>query len=496
MIAPPDRRAGSPPREGDLLDLELTDLAYGGRGVGRVQGFVIFVEGGLPGEIVRVRVRRTRRGYAEGTVVSVVRASPDRTLPRCEHYGECGGCDLQHLAMEAQAREKGRQIGAVLTRLAGIEDPPVHETLLPGEPWGYRFRMDFDWNRAPDGRPRLGLHRRGRRAEIFGLRTCHLMPPEAIRIALGVASLAANRRLSARDRKLGRGLLRRLGLLEAQSTGEILIELETGRGDPPELKGLALEIVRRYPRVVGVVRHEVDRAGRAAGESILAGRDHLFAQVDKDRFQVPSGAFFQPNAHGVSVLRQQAMAALGPEPTDAVLELYGGVGLFTMELARRCGTVTAVEGSRAAITAARENLARGGLHGVRLIAQDVGEALPHLLKERTWDGVLVDPPRVGLGAEVARALAESRVGKIAYVACDPATMARDIRILMERGKFVVRSVVPLDLFPQTHHIECVTSLVNARRGEPLPVLPAGGGPPPITGRRGPSSTRIPRAGRD
>ena len=453
-----DPPATAPLRDGDLLDLELTDLAYGGRGVGRVRGFVVFVEGGLPGELVRVRIRRTRRGYADGTVVSVMRPSPERTRPRCEHYGECGGCDLQHLRIEAQAREKGRQVGAILSRLAGISDPPVRETLLCGEPWGYRFRMDFDWSPTAEGRPRLGLHRRGRPGEIFGLRTCHLMPPEVIRIALGVASQAADRRLTAWDRKRRRGLLRRLGLLEARSTGEVLIELVTGRGDPPDLAGLALEIVRRFPRVVGVVRHEIDRSGRAAGTSILAGRDHLFVQVGEDRFRVPSGVFFQPNVHGISALRQQAMKALELRRTDAVLELYAGVGLFTMELARRCAIVVAVDGSRDAIAAARENLSRAGLRGVRLVTREVGEALPELLRERTWDAVLVDPPRVGLSPEVARALADSEVRRVTYVACDPATMSRDIRILGERGRFVVRSVVPLDLFPQTHHIECVASL--------------------------------------
>lgn len=448
---------GDPAEETELV-LEVTDLAFGGRGVARTaQGLVVFVEGGLAGESVRARIVRRRAGYAEAVVLEILRASPDRVVPPCEHYGECGGCDLQHLRPEAQARAKREQVAAILSRIAGLQRPPVRDTIVAEEAWGYRFRMDFDWIARPSGGA-LGLHRRGRPAEIVPIRRCHLMTERGNRILSFLASAASARRLDPWDPARRRGLLRRATLQEARSTEEILITLETARGDPPALRDLAADLVRRFPRVVGVVRREIDRQGRLVEESIFSGRDHLYEEIDGDRFRVPAGAFFQPNTCLSGRLRQEVMEALDPRKTGSVLELYCGVGFFTLALARRAGEVVALEGSREAVRAARENVARGAIGEVRLICGEVSDALPELLREKAWDGLLVDPPRAGLPRGAAASIAASQVQRLVYVSCDPATLARDLRILTGSGRFRLDSVTPLDLFPQTHHIECVARL--------------------------------------
>src|SRR2546427_3153329 len=287
----------SPPvRAGDELRLEIADLAFGGRGVARTSGFVVFVKGALPGEVARVRVRRVRPGYAEGECLEILAASRDRVAPPCRHFGECGGCDLQHLSRRAQAEAKRSQVKALLARVAGFEDLPVQAAEPAGEETQYRFRMDFDWGTGPGGRPVLGLHHAERAGEILPIETCLLMPEPVNQIRTQFARRAAESGLSSWDARRRRGLMRRLGIQMARATGEILITLETGRGDPPGLFEVARAAARAFPRIVGVVRREVDRGGRLVGVSILHGRDHLFEEVEGDRFKIPARAFFRPIA--------------------------------------------------------------------------------------------------------------------------------------------------------------------------------------------------------
>jgi len=454
-------RPGAPLRAGDELTLDIADLAFGGRGVGRASGFVVFVEGALPGESVRARVQRVKSGYAEAACEHVLTSSPDRTTPPCRHYGECGGCDLQHLSPRAQAGAKRNQVVSLLGRLAGLADPPVTEAVTAGPPTEYRFRMDFDWGTGPGGHPVLGLHRAGRPAEILPIDQCLLMPEPANAIRKFAAERALRLGLGTWDRKRRRGLLRRLGIQMARTTGETLATLETGRGDPPALGGLARDLVRAFPRVVGVVRREYDRFDRFVGESILCGRDHLFEEIDGDRLKVPAGAFFQPNAAGAGRLREVVLQALDPRAEESILELYCGIGFFTLAAARRSRQMVGLDVSRDAVAAARDNAARAGLGNARFLCRDVGEALPGLLQEAGRDALLIDPPRTGLPRSAVLAIARAAVPRVVYVSCDPATLARDIRLFAEAGGLRLRSLTPLDLFPQTHHVECVARFDRA-----------------------------------
>lgn len=425
--------------------------------MGRCAGFVLFIEGALPGESVRCRVRRLHRGFAEADLIEVLRPSADRTIPPCEHYNQCGGCDLQHLSAAGQARAKGAQVRSILTRIASIVDPPVDETIMAPDPWGYRFRIDFEWSGSGSALS-LGLHRRGRADAIVPIRRCHLISDRANRLSGFLASAASRRGLTAWDRRRRSGFLRRASIQESRGSGEMLLTLETGRGEPPALRELAEDLRREFPRLVGVVRREIDRGGRLVEESILIGRDHLFEIVDGDRFKVPAGGFFQPNVNLSTKLRSLTVSALAPKPAEGILELFCGVGFLTRAIAPRAGSVTAVEGSRDALAAARLNLA-GDLEGrVRLLGGDVATVLPDLLRERAWDAILVDPPRTGLPRGVAEQIATAKADRLVYVSCDPATLARDLKIVMGRGGFRLTRVSPVDLFPQTHHIECVASL--------------------------------------
>lgn len=420
----------------------------------RHAGLVIFVEGALPGERVRARVTGIRKAFGEARTQSILIASADRVAPPCRHFGSCGGCDLQHLAAAAQAGAKRRQLEAALSRIGGLLESAVEPTVVAPAPYGYRFRMDFDWRPGPT-HPILGLHRRHSAEIIVPLEECRLAGPVTAEILRWAPGEARRRRLDAFDPERRRGLLRRLSIQEARRTREVLVAIETGRGDPPALVAFAAALRQRFPRIVGVARTEIGRDDRPAGKSILAGRDYLFEEVETDRFRIPADAFFQPNPEGGALLRRHAIESLGLAPGHRLLELYGGVGFFTRAAVRAGGSVTMVESVVSAAAAARENLGdRGGT--CRVIAGDVAGQLPRLLLE-SWDAVLLDPPRTGVMPDVLKQLAGARAGRMVYVSCDPGTLARDLGGLTGAGWRLVRTT-PFDLFPQTEHLEAVAVL--------------------------------------
>jgi 23S rRNA (uracil1939-C5)-methyltransferase len=434
----------------------ITDLAGGGRGVGRLDGLVLFVDGALPGETVRVRLCRRRRGYAEASLLEILRRSPERVSPPCPYLPDCGGCDWQHLSARGQSEARRRHVLDVLQRVGGLRDAAVAPTVPAPRAYGYRFRMDFDWG-VVRGRAALGLHRRGRAGEVVPLDRCLLAGDTANGVLRFVAREADRRRLTAWDPLRRRGLLRRLSIQEAHGTGEVLVSLETGRGDPVPLAALASGLPRAFPRVVGIVRFERDRDDRPAGTSVLYGRDYLNEVVDEDRFRIPAAAFFQPNPEAAGLARRLAIEALALRPGARLLELYAGVGFMSVAAARRGARLTLLEENREACEAARINLRNAGAADFRVVPGDVARTLPALLGE-AWEGILLDPPRTGMAGEVRQAVAAAGASRLVYVSCDPATLARDLGALVRDGGWRLLEVTPVDLFPQTQHVECIAVL--------------------------------------
>ena len=451
-------RADGPLTPGATITVDIVDLARAGKGVGRHEGFVLFVPGALPGETARVRIRKVQRSFADAELLDLVSASPDRRSPPCSFFERCGGCDLQHLSLEGQREAKRRQVIEALRRIGTLGEIAVAPVRAAGAPLGYRFRMDFDWRRQA-GRDVLGLHRRAAAQEIVAVDPCLLAGPVTAAIVSWIGPMAARAGLTAWDPVRARGLLRRLTVQEARGTREVLVTIDTARGDPPALPALATDLVRKIPRVVGVVRREHTRDGDLVSVSILAGRDALEEEIDGDRFRIPAGAFFQPNPEGSVLMRREAIEALHIAPGDRLLELFGGVGFLGVAAARRGAQLTMVESDRESTVAARDNLRRAGAAGTQVLHGDV-TALLRDLSPREWDAVLLDPPRTGLAPEAARLLALLQARRMAYVSCDPGTLARDLGILVREGGWRLLSVVPFDLFPQTQHVETVASLAR------------------------------------
>ena len=447
-------RARPPVKKGEEVALTIDRLAYGGRGVGRVDGFVVFVPEVAPGDRVRARPWRIKSGYAEADLAAVDVPSALRAVPPCPHFGPCGGCIWQHVAYEAQTAAKEDIVRDSLAHLGGVRDVEVRPIIAMADPWRYRNKMEFAFH--PDGS--LGLHRRGAFDRVVAIDSCLLQSDAAndiLRLVREFADGAGLSRYNARDHT---GLLRQVVIREARATGEIMVGVVTTAREVPGLQGLAERLMRAQPRIVGVL-HGLN-AGPSdgvplAGLTVLAGRGHLIEQLAGLRFRIGLETFFQTNTAQAERLAEtvEGFASLGGGET--VYDLYCGVGTFALALARRAARVYGIEVAPSAVEAARENAVLNAIPNVEFASGDVRTALPELRRRAAPPDLLVlDPPRSGAGGRVMRRIAEARAPRVIYVSCNPTTLAPDLKDLVAGG-YAIRTVQPLDLFPQTYHVECV-----------------------------------------
>jgi 23S rRNA (uracil1939-C5)-methyltransferase len=443
-------------KRGDEIQVRVDRLSYGGRGVGRHDGLVVFVAGGAPGEVVSARIGRVRRSYAEADAVAVHSASADRVPPRCPHFGPCGGCAWQHVDYPAQARAKEAIVRESLGHLGGIAEPLVHPIVPAPEPWFYRNKMDFSFH--PDGT--LGLHRRGDWNRIVPVEVCYLQSERSAALVRAVRTWARECGLAAFDPQTHTGFLRSLVVREGRSTGERLVGLLTTPGPFAEAAGFAAVVRGAAPDAAAIVRGVVAGAGDGAPitrvES-LGGREDIEEELAGLRFRIGLETFFQINTPQAERMVAHVVARAAP-PGRLVFDLYCGVGTFALALARAGARVAGAELSAASIAAARGNAARNGLDGVRFVAGDVRLTLPALAAELgTPDVVVLDPPRAGAGGKVMRRIGRSGAGRVIYVSCNPTTLAPDLRELLAFG-YRLADVQPFDLFPQTYHVEAIAVL--------------------------------------
>lgn len=444
-------------QKGDEVQVSIDRLAYGGRGVGRVNGLVVFVTGSAPGDEILARVVRVRRSYAEAEVIAVAMPSRDRVAPRCPHFGPCGGCTWQHIDYAAQAGAKEAIIRESLAHLAGIREAVVRPIVPAPDPWYYRNKMEFSFH--PDGV--LGLHRRGDWNRIVPIEACFLQSPESVAIVEVVRAFARRHALTPYDPKTHQGFLRSLVVREGRATGDRLVGLITGPGAFEEARAFVDAVREAAQRITGIVR------GIAAGVSdgappseieVLDGRGYLEEVLAGLRFRVELTTFFQTNTVQASRMLEHVVERAQPLDGRAVVDLYCGVGTFSLALRRAGASVTGVELFPSSIEAARANAALNGFDRIAFVPGDARVILPRLVAELGAPDVLVlDPPRAGAGGKVMRKIGRSGARRVIYISCNPTTLAPDLKELLPFGYHLVE-VQPFDLFPQTYHVEAVAVL--------------------------------------
>lgn len=451
------------PRRGEILGLTIDDLAFGGEGVGRVDGYVMFVRGGVPGDRLRIRVVETRARFGRGAIEAIESPSPWRLEPPCRYFGRCGGCRLQHVAYEAQLAFKAKQVCDCLERIAAASDFELRPILAAPEAFGYRNKMEFTVAGAVGGAV-IGLHEAQRYDVVLDIERCLLQSETMNALLEEVRAQARVRGLSVHDQDTGQGLLRFVTLREGRRTGDAMVNLVAASPDIETLGPVAEAIKARVPATTSVVLNvNAKKAAVAVGteEHVLLGRDHIAESLGGLRFQVSANSFFQTNieqAERLFTLVTETCALTGGE---TVVDLYSGTGAISLLLAKRCRRVYGVEVSAAAVEDATRNARANGVENCTFISGEVRQVLPALVREGVRaDVVVADPPRAGLHPRALTALAALQAERIVYVSCNPATLARDVGDLLRQG-YRLQWVQPVDMFPQTPHIEAVARLRRA-----------------------------------
>ncbi|MBI4637749.1 MAG: 23S rRNA (uracil(1939)-C(5))-methyltransferase RlmD [Candidatus Rokubacteria bacterium] len=459
------------PRRGESLTVTIDDLAFGGEGVGRVDGYVLFVRGGIPGDRLRVRVTDARARYGRAAIEAIEEPSRDRVQPPCAYFGRCGGCRLQHLAYPAQLAFKEKQVRDCLERLGGLGPFELRPILPAPEPYGYRNKMEFTVA-GTSGLPVIGLHEADRYDVVLDIDRCLLQSDtmnallaevrrEVRARGLSVYDQAAEQRL---DAGASRGLLRFVTLREGRRTGEAMVNIVAAAPDVETLGPVAETLRARVPAAASVVLNvNAKQASVAVGqeEHLLVGREHITEFLGGVTFQVSANSFFQTNTVQAERLFGIVAEACGLTGSETVLDLYSGTGAISLLLARRCRWVYGIEVSPAAVADALRNGRANGIENCTFLPGEVRHVLPALLRDGVRAEVVVaDPPRAGFHPKALSALAALAPERVVYVSCNPATLARDVGDLGRHG-YRVEWVQPVDMFPQTPHIEAVARLRRA-----------------------------------
>jgi 23S rRNA (uracil1939-C5)-methyltransferase len=440
------------------LELKIDSLAFGGNGVARLNGFVVFVRRGLPGDTVRARVTKVQRRHAEALATEILQPGPLRVDAPCQHYPACGGCRFQDLAYEAQARSKEEQVADALRRIGGIAEPPLEPILPAEEVFHYRNKLEYSFTQAENG-PTLGFHKAGRWDEVLEIERCWLTTELGNAIRNSVREWARGDRLVAYDQAEHSGYLRHLVVREGRNTGQVLVQLVTGPGERFDTGGF-VELLRGFPEVKSIHWSVNDTPAEVTNlpTQLLWGDEAIEEELCGLRFRVRPNAFLQTNTAMAERLYGLAREFAALTGTETVFDLYCGIGTIGLMLAGDALTVWGVEVSEESVACALENAELNGIGNAAFFAGNVGQSLEQL-HERSGDPdvVVVDPPRAGLAGKALKRLGEIGAPRLVYVSCNPTTLAGDAKRLRDYG-YELRRAKPVDMFPHTPHVETVALL--------------------------------------
>jgi 23S rRNA (uracil1939-C5)-methyltransferase len=444
--------AASRPARGAELELRIDSLAYGGAGVARTDGYVVFVEGGLPGDRVRAVVQKSKRAYAQARAVDVLEPGADRIEPTVEHPG----APWQVLAYERQLEVKQGQVDEALRRIGHLEGFELEPIVPALQLWRYRNKLEYSFGADPGGRLICGFHAPGRWDEIVEIHDCMLASETANAARQAVVEACRAQGLEPHDRRTREGLLRNLVVREGRRTGQLQLRLVTGPGEldrEPLIASLPPDASLLWTQTDA--RAETTQGGET---ELLAGAEKLEEELGGLRLSISSEAFFQTNTEMAEQLYRVASEYADLRGFERVYDLYCGIGTIGLLMAPRAAELWGLELVEPAIADAIDNARSNEIDNARFFAGDVRLALRDLLAEAGSPEVLVvDPPRAGLSQKVVRRIIEVAPRRIVYVSCNPTTLAPNAAQLVEAG-YGLRRVRPVDMFPQTPHIECVALL--------------------------------------
>lgn len=458
-----------PIKVGDIIEVELDNLAYGGETVGRFNNFAIFVPGGIPGEKVQIRVEVVKKRYAKGELLKIIDSSPYRVTANCAVANECGGCQLQHIDYEEQLRLKQQLVTDAFQRIAGVKDAKILPTIA-SKKLLYRNKAQFPLGikKNSQGQEEIitGFYAPGTH-QIVPNQDCQIQHPLINRILRKTLRTLNNERVSTYDEVKHHGLLRHLLIRVGVCTNQAMLVFITNGKHFPKGQKIAQKVMEEIPELISVMQNiNTHRTNVVLGKEskLVLGQAKIIDYIGDLKFAISAQSFFQVNTLQTKVLYDQVLKYTQLSGQEIVLDAYCGIGTISLYLAKKAFAIHGIELNDQAIKDAKQNAALNDLKNTFFYTGLVEKCLPQLCQDGVkFDVVVVDPPRKGCHADVLKAFGHTRPKSIVYVSCNPTTLARDVAILLEYGYELVE-VQPVDMFPGTYHIETVSKLVRNDKG--------------------------------
>lgn len=473
-------------KKGDTVEVTIYDLAFGGIGVGKLvthdgSDFVVFVSKTVPGDRVKARLTKIKKNYAEAELEEVVTPSAERIAARCKHFGVCGGCSLQFLKYPNQLKWKQKMVSDALRNIGGFRDIVVNPIIGCNEPWFYRNKMEYSFGSEQSeqskeaGRVILGLHPAKKYQEVFKMEECFLQSPLSVAIALSIAEWAREKNLTAWNPQTRTGVLRNVVVREGKNTGELLVNFIISEKNFPFDNEFAAFMRARFPMVTSLYRTGVlvQRGRRTViEEHLLAGKPTLTEKLTVETkngaaplalsFEILPQAFMQPNTKQAQVLYGKILEFAQTEGNESVLDLFCGTGTIGMFFAKMGSTVLGIDMNSSAIENARENAAKNSLNNIDFRCCDVDDFFKAgaSTSVQKYSLLITDPPRAGITQKTLQKILALKIPRWIYVSCNPATLARDLKIICEGGRYQIKKVQPVDMFPHTYHVETICLLTQ------------------------------------
>ena len=448
-------------KKNDIVEVDIVGLTHEGAGVTKVDGLVFFVENALPGEVIRMRVLKVNKKIGYGKVEEYLEKSPHRNEELDLAYLRSGIADLGHLAYPEQLKFKAKQVKDSLYKMAGISDIEVPLTLGMDHPVQYRNKAQVPVRRV-NGQVETGFFRKNSH-DLMPIEDFYIQDPVIDQVVLALRDLIRRFDLKPYDEKEQSGLIRNLVVRRGHHSGEIMVILVTTRPKVFRVDQLIEQLIKQFPAIKSVMQTINDQNTNAIfGKEwrILYGQDYITDQMLGNSFQISGPAFYQVNTEMAEKLYQTAIDFAGLKEDDVVIDAYSGIGTIGLSVAKHVKEVYGVEVIPEAVENSQKNAALNNISNAHYVCDTAENAMKNWLKEGIQPtAILVDPPRKGLTESFIKASAQTGADRIAYISCNVATMARDINLYQELG-YELKRVQPVDLFPQTHHVECVSLLVK------------------------------------
>ncbi|MEX0609788.1 MAG: 23S rRNA (uracil(1939)-C(5))-methyltransferase RlmD [Balneolaceae bacterium] len=462
-------------KKGQEVELEIIDAAFKGKGLAKVDGLAVFVPNTTPGDVVKARIIKKKKKHREAKVLEIITPSPHRITPLCRHANVCGGCSWQHIPYQKQLEYKSDQVRGHISRIGGLDENIVKPGIGAEEEFYYRNKMEYSFSTrrwlseeeiqsddfVDDSAFAAGLHAPGRFDKILNLKECHLQKMESFRILDFVRNYCIKNNISPYDTFTNEGFMRHLVIRNSFHTEDFMVNLVTNEDAPEIMKRLSEALLTEFPFITTIVNNVNDtKSPTAVGryEKVIHGLGFIVDMIGEYTFKIHPNAFFQTNTAQAERLYEVARNYAELEDGDIVYDLYCGVGTLSLFMSKPAKHVVGIELVDVAVKNARFNANENNVDNVSFIKGDMKEVFNEdvVKKFGAPDVLITDPPRAGMHPDVVERLCELKVPRLVYVSCNSSTMARDLKELS--AVYDVLEVQPVDMFPQTYHIEAVAKL--------------------------------------